>query len=88
MSGIPAWLQVVVDGPPPQDPGLTPFVPAAAFILLAAVVWWIWRRLADGCHPDRDIEAALRDQFADLTVERFRTGLPVVSPHIMGTAVV
>jgi SAM-dependent methyltransferase len=46
----------------------------------------LWRRLADGCHPDRDTEQALRDQFADVSVERFRTGLPVVSPHIMGTA--
>lgn len=40
-------LQTVVEGPPPQDPGLTPYVPAVAFIVLAAVVWWIWRRLAD-----------------------------------------
>ena len=47
----------------------------------------LWRRLADGCHPDRDTEAALRAAgFSDLTVERFRTGLPVVSPHIMGRA--
>ena len=48
----------------------------------------LWRRLADGCHPDRDTEAALRRQFEDVSVERFRTGLPVVSPHIMGTATV
>ena len=48
----------------------------------------LWRRLADGCPPDRDTEAALRRQFEDVSVERFRTGLPVVSPHIMGTATV
>jgi len=40
-------LQTVVEGPPPQDPGLVPFVPALAFVVLAAVTWWIWRRLAD-----------------------------------------
>lgn len=39
--------QTVVEGPPPQDPGLVPFIPAVAFILLAFLVWWIWRRLAD-----------------------------------------
>ncbi|MFO8100314.1 MAG: class I SAM-dependent methyltransferase [Salinibacter sp.] len=48
----------------------------------------LWRALADDCHPDRDTEAALHRHFADVSVERFRTGLPVVSPHIMGTAVV
>jgi len=47
----------------------------------------LWRRLCDGCRPDRDTEQALRDRFAHVSVERFRTGLPVVSPHIMGTAV-
>ncbi len=46
----------------------------------------LWRRLGDGCRPDRHTEQALREQFADVSVERFRTGLPVVSPHIMGTA--
>ncbi len=40
-------LQTVVEGPPPQDPGLVPYIPAVAFVVLAAVVWWIWRRLAD-----------------------------------------
>lgn len=39
-------VQTVVEGPPPQDPGLVPYVPAAAFVVLAAVVWWIWRRIA------------------------------------------
>lgn len=46
----------------------------------------LWRRLADDCRPDRDTESALHRHFDDVSVERFRTGLPVVSPHIMGTA--
>lgn len=48
MTILTAPLQTVVEGPPPQDPGLVPYVPAVAFVLLAAVAWWIWRRLADG----------------------------------------
>jgi hypothetical protein len=31
----------------PQDPGWTVVIPGLVFIVLAAVVWWIWRRLAD-----------------------------------------
>jgi SAM-dependent methyltransferase len=47
----------------------------------------VWRRLADGCHPDRDTGAALEAAgFSSVTYERFDTGLPVVSPHIVGTA--
>jgi SAM-dependent methyltransferase len=49
----------------------------------------IWNVLADGCHPDRETGAALEAAgFSSVTVEPFDTGLPVVSPHIMGTAVV
>ena len=48
----------------------------------------VWRRLGDGCHPDRDTGAALEAAgFSSVEYERFDTGLPVVSPHIMGTAV-
>jgi SAM-dependent methyltransferase len=47
----------------------------------------VWRRLADGCHPDRDTGAALEAAgFSSVEYESFRTGLPVVSPHIMGMA--
>jgi hypothetical protein len=46
LLALTAPLQTVVEGPPPQDPGLVPYIPAAAFVLLAAVVWWIWRRIA------------------------------------------
>jgi len=48
----------------------------------------LWRRLFDGCHPDRHTERTLRDRFSTVTVEQFRTGLPVVSPHIVGEAAV
>ena len=47
----------------------------------------VWRRLADGCCPDRNTGAALDAAgFGAVTYERFDTGLPVVAPHIMGTA--
>lgn len=48
----------------------------------------VWKLLADGCHPDRDTGTALdRAGFAEVTYERFDTGLPVVAPHIIGTAI-
>lgn len=53
------------------------------------VVAPVWRVLADGCHPNRDTASALeRAGFASVEVERFDADLPVVSPHVMGTAVV
>jgi SAM-dependent methyltransferase len=46
-----------------------------------------WTCLGDGCRPDRDTAAALRRAgFASVSIENFDTGLPVVSPHIMGAA--
>jgi SAM-dependent methyltransferase len=46
-----------------------------------------WRRLADGCHPDRHTGAALEAAgFASVEYERFNTGLPIVAPHIVGVA--
>ena len=46
-----------------------------------------WSAVADGCHPDRDIERALRSAgFASVEVERFRIRVPLVSPHIAGIA--
>lgn len=48
----------------------------------------LWRLLADGCRPDRNTGAMLeRAGFAQVQYERVRTGLPVVSPHIVGTAI-
>ncbi len=49
----------------------------------------VWKRLADGCHPDRDTGRALQQAgFSSISVERFDAGLPVVSPHVIGTATV
>ena len=48
----------------------------------------LWRRLADGCCPDREtwrwIEAA---GFAGVSYERFALRLPIAGPHIAGVAV-
>lgn len=47
----------------------------------------VWKAVADGCHPDRETGVALqRAGFSSVELERFRIGLPPVSPHIMGTA--
>ena len=50
--------------------------------------WNIWPRLAGGCHPTRDTEAAIRA--AGFIVEQsrrfaFKAG-PVTAPHILGVA--
>ena len=34
-------------GPPPQDPGIVPWIPAVGFLVLAGIVWAIWRKLAE-----------------------------------------
>jgi len=48
----------------------------------------LWRRMGDGCHPDRETRAALENVgFASLDIEEFEAPLPVVGPHIAGTAV-
>lgn len=48
----------------------------------------LWRRMGDGCYPDRETRAALeRVGFASLQIEEFEAPLPVVGPHIAGTAV-
>jgi ubiquinone/menaquinone biosynthesis C-methylase UbiE len=46
-----------------------------------------WRRMGDGCTPDRQTQDALQDAgFATLEVEEFAASLPVVRPHIAGCA--
>jgi len=48
-----------------------------------------WPRLFDGCHPDRDAVASIRQAgFLVTDVERFsiRLAAPVVSPAVRGTA--
>jgi ubiquinone/menaquinone biosynthesis C-methylase UbiE len=47
----------------------------------------LWRRMGDGCNPDRHTRAALEEAgFADLAVEEFAAPLPIVRPHIAGHA--
>lgn len=51
----------------------------------------LWQFLADGCHPDRETEAAVRAAgFAGVEVERFRLedkAAALVAPHVAGVAV-
>ncbi|HEY6986809.1 MAG TPA: methyltransferase domain-containing protein [Bryobacteraceae bacterium] len=48
----------------------------------------VWKRLGDGCHPNRETGAALeRAGFARVDYERITAPVPVVSPQIVGTAV-
>jgi ubiquinone/menaquinone biosynthesis C-methylase UbiE len=47
-----------------------------------------WKRLGDGCHPDRETWVALeRAGFAKLDYSHFRVSIPLVSPQIAGMAV-
>ena len=49
----------------------------------------VWPLLADGCHPDRDTERAIRAAgFAHVELERFRAPVPVIAPHVAGVATV
>lgn len=52
----------------------------------------LWKWLSDGCHPDRQTDAAIADAgFETVEMERFRIPLriapPIFSPHIAGVAV-
>lgn len=48
----------------------------------------IWKRVGDGCHPNRETWVELgRAGFGKLTYDNFRAPLPIVGPQIMGTAV-
>jgi SAM-dependent methyltransferase len=47
----------------------------------------LWRRLGEGCHPDRQTRDLLEEcGFAALEIEEFNAPLPIVSPHIAGSA--
>jgi ubiquinone/menaquinone biosynthesis C-methylase UbiE len=46
-----------------------------------------WRRIGDGCEPDRTTEKdLLRAGFRMVSIDRFSVPLPLVSPHIAGVA--
>lgn len=47
----------------------------------------IWKPLADGCRPDRETQKAIEHAgFADVQYHAFRADVPVVAPHVIGTA--
>jgi len=47
----------------------------------------LWKPVADGCRPDRDTgDRILEAGFERVEMDRFRLPLPVVSPHVAGTA--
>jgi SAM-dependent methyltransferase len=47
-----------------------------------------WQVLGDGCHPDRPTGEAIEAAgFARVELEYFRVPVPVVAPHIAGTAI-
>jgi len=48
----------------------------------------LWRRMGDGCHPDRETRAAIeRSGLTIPQVDEFDAPLPVVRPHIAGYAI-
>ncbi len=47
----------------------------------------LWRRLADGCRPNRETWRYIEEAgFTNVDYERFRLKLPVAGPHIAGVA--
>lgn len=48
----------------------------------------LWKRIADGCHPDRETWKVIEGVgFQKVNIEHFRLSLPIVAPHIIGTAI-
>lgn len=48
----------------------------------------IWSLLADGCHPNRETGKLIETAgFRQTNYEQFRLPLPIVGPHIAGTAI-
>ena len=55
---------------------------------IQAVVKPLWRRMGDGCNPDRDTRAAIeRSGLAVRQIIEFAAPLPIVRPHIAGYAI-
>jgi SAM-dependent methyltransferase len=62
--------------------------PATPLRRIQSFVRPLWRRLGDGCEPDRTTgENLARAGFREIRLERFTVPLPLVSPHIAGMAV-
>ncbi len=48
----------------------------------------LWKRLGDGCHPNRETWIAIeRAGFDNVSYERFAAPTPIVSPQIVGVAI-
>jgi len=48
----------------------------------------VWKRMGDGCHPNRETWIELeRAGFGELNCDNFRAPFPIVRPQIMGAAV-
>ncbi|MCP5109369.1 MAG: class I SAM-dependent methyltransferase [bacterium] len=53
-----------------------------------AAVCPIWKRVGDGCHPNRETWRWIEQAgFEDVDIDRFRLDLPIAGPHIAGVAV-
>lgn len=51
---------------------------------LACPLWWA---LGDGCHPNRETLALIREAgFARVEAEAFTLSIPLVGPHVAGVA--
>lgn len=47
----------------------------------------VWKRVFDGCHPNRETWQALENAgFENLNYQHFQVSFPIVSPHIAGVA--
>ena len=55
---------------------------------LQRVVRPLWQRITDGCRPNRETWTHLEEAgFSQLEIEHFRVPVPVVGPHLSGTAI-
>jgi ubiquinone/menaquinone biosynthesis C-methylase UbiE len=63
--------------------------PSGSFLRrVQAAVRPLWRRMGDGCHPDRDTWAAIeRSGLKTVHLDEFAAPLPIVRPHIAGYAI-
>jgi ubiquinone/menaquinone biosynthesis C-methylase UbiE len=52
------------------------------------IVTPLWKRLGDGCHPDRETWAIIENAgFSSVQIDHFRLKVPIAGPHIAGYAV-
>lgn len=63
--------------------------PGTGSAILQRAIKPLWKCCADGCNVDRRTwETIERAGFSSVALESFRLPMPVVSPHIMGRAIV